>query len=371
MKDIRNSFIFILGGVLLMVASLQMVPLRATELVIEGNGNDSVNEVSVDTSTQTTVTQENTVNIANDVQTQSNTGNNSASDNSGDVAIATGDSTTIINVATDVNNTQTTVTDCCESSTATISGNGTGSTNTVNAAAGGTTTVNTINTATVTNTLKGTAVTGNNTANGNGGTVAIATGDILANVGISNKANTTSLSVGGGSGGFVASILANGAYSKNGITYDGSQNTMIHTLNTALFNNYVWFDLLTGGNIANKNNGNVNITTGDIIATIGITNEANTSSVDIDGCCEETPDDPGDPGTGGPSDPGNPGSSGNGSSSSGSSSSSSSGSGGTGGQVLGLSDTSSGPQGIAFFAGLFTLAFGIKRLTYALQDSTV
>lgn len=302
--------------------------VRADEYVIEGNGSGSTNEISVQQETTTTVTQENTAEVVNNVDVNADTGNNEASANTGsDTNISTGD----IDITSNVNNeglNQSSVGDlgCCQGSTdINISGNGAKSDNLVAYNNSSNTNVNVNNSANITNNVNGSANTGNNKANYNSGSVKIATGDITVIDNINNKSvNNYSVSVANNSGrSITVSVKDNGTFSDNIVVINNENNVSVNIQSNANLENNSQWDLNTGNNEASGNNGDVSILTGDIYLASTINNEGiNTGIVDID-CCEK-PDKPSNPDPNPPvSPPGGGGgsSSGGGGSSSGSSSS--------------------------------------------------
>src|SRR4030042_2937020 len=103
----------------------------ALEISIENNGGGAEATVEVAQVTTTTVGQTNQTNVNNDVQVSADTGNNTASDNGGEVQVTTGDITLDTQISNTVNQSQVAV-GCCNGTGETqviISGNGAGSTN--------------------------------------------------------------------------------------------------------------------------------------------------------------------------------------------------------------------------------------------------
>jgi hypothetical protein len=270
---------------------------RAETLSITGNGSDSESSVTVENANQTQVNQTQDAAITNDVTISSNTGNNSASDNTnGDVAIETGD----VNTSTEITNSaniSSAQTGCCDSggTTSDISGNGSGTDNAISVSQSSPTVVSVTNNATIRNYISGTAVTGNNTANYNTlGDTTITTGNIWINEKIMNgPINVAGIDVGTGMNGIIAKISGNGSDSDNSITYFDNNGTHITVNNYAdIFNRSIW-DAITGNNSANDNTGGkVGISTGDISYVSEIVNgPINVSQVSV-GCCKEKEEKP-------------------------------------------------------------------------------
>lgn len=272
------------------------VPLTAfaEEVAVTGNGSDTLNEGSASNNDQTSVNQSNSADVSNSVNVDTNTGDNLASDNtSGDTQVTTGNasvSTSISNTA----NASTVTQDCClqsgDNNQAVISGNGTGSQNTVGVSNISQTTVTSVQSAQITNIISGTAITGNNRANNNtSGNVTIQTGDITINEKIHNKINHATISLAA----FVAKettikISGNGSFSDNTVDLENEHEIRIDIDNRVdVFNQSTW-DLITGGNKADDNtDGAVSIFTGNIAYSSVIKNAVNESSVTVNSCPEE------------------------------------------------------------------------------------
>lgn len=293
-NKIQIISLFMLATFLLLGKTVQ-----AEEIVVTNNGSGSNNEVNVSQSLNTTVQQSNTADITNEVSASANTGENTASGNTGgDTTIATGniDSLTSINNAA---NTNTTTVDCClAGGQVTTAGNGAGSDNTININQSSSTTITAYNTATITNSIRGYASTGNNTANFNNGDSRIYTGNIWVNEKIINgpiNVNNISASV-GGNGGNDVSVAGNGAWSDNKINLSNNFNLWVDVNNEANIYNKTLWNLITGNNDAKGNVGNVDIVTGDIVFKSVIVNEANVNKVTVD-CCQKEEEKPAPPPT--------------------------------------------------------------------------
>lgn len=267
----------------------------AESLTISDNGSGSTSEVHAEATQNTNVSQENTGSVENNVQTDSNTGNNSVSDNTGgDTAIQTGDVTTEV-VVTNTLNQNAAATGCCPqgSVNGSISGNGSDSTNGLNISYTTNTNINSNNTTNITNNINGSANTGNNSADDNNGNVSIKTGDILVTEKITNRFNINKVEVGiDGHGDFDLSIFGNGSGSVNNINFtDDSEVTIITTNIASIINTSNW-DLNTGNNSADRNIGNVDLETGDIVFKSEIINEGNINDVKVPCCDKPKPIEP-------------------------------------------------------------------------------
>jgi hypothetical protein len=276
--------------------------IYAEEITVSGNGDNSSSNVNISQNNNTQVNQSNNAEITNNVELNSNTGGNDASENTnGEVNITTGDanaSSQIVNAG--INQSYAEV-GCCNGGTSVnISGNGSGSNNSVNYNSNVNTSVSVNNYANIYNNVNGYANTGYNNANGNtGGNVSINTGDIYATDVIKNQSiNIYKAEVESGNGGSVyVKIDGNGDESDNSVNISNNNNVEIDAENSAnIINNSDW-ELNTGGNEANGNTkGDVEIETGDIVFKSTIENkDINVGIVDID-CCDKDKGGPEKPG---------------------------------------------------------------------------
>lgn len=270
-----------------------MTAFAGTTITINGNAADSDNDVTVNNTQNTNVTQTNYANFTNNVDGDADTGDNDANkNNGGDVMIETGDASVNATVSNSANQNWANV-DCCEQgdTEVKIAGNAFDSNNTANLDVDNSVKVNQDNDAYFTNNVKYLdADTGNNDANkNNGGNVSVETGDASVTVAVSNWANANSARVGGGEGGagdVSLKILNNAADSDNDITVDLNGTTNVTQDNYADFYNKVDGDANTGDNDANKNNGgDVELTTGDASVDVTVDNMANFNWADLNCGC--------------------------------------------------------------------------------------
>ena len=344
----------------LLVIFLALNPLVfALEITLSGNGSDTSNNVVVDQTTQTQVTQNNNAQVSESVVIDSNTGENVISDSGGVGSISTGNSQSSLELDTSVNKAAVKFIGCCrDEDRAQITGNNGGSQNDVVVNSASITDMTVAQNAQITNAVTGKLNTGRNEIHNVIGNSEIVTGNAYVNGKIENQ-NVNSFAVSSGQRDFEINplIVGNNSGSSNKIFINESSFVGIVNSTFAKIINDVSWDANTGENVIDNSMGGVKITTGDIfidfiIENIGI----NSSIVDIKGCCEIN--DPRDPGENiGGVDPVNDPSSSS-SSSSGASSSSSSAAGGP--SVIGLSDTSSGQaKALIFFAGMTFLVAGV------------
>jgi hypothetical protein len=297
MHKIKNRKYLSLFVLLFFSTSLFFAPFSyALELVVSGNGSGSDNQVGLRVENQTTVDQTNEANIENTVAEEANTGQNSASENSGgDVNIQTGDVSSYTSITNEINNSYV-ETGCCSSSTKlTITENGSGSVNSIDLHQERSVNVNVVNNANVINEVKGSANTGQNKANKNtNANVSINTGSIrIMNEIVNAPVNVSGVSVKAGLSGVSASIKNNGSGSVNLISTKFSDDVSVYVNHSSNIENYVLWEANTGGNEASGNSGgDVDISTGDIDIGVFVKNFVNIGGVKID-CCRDV-FDPGD-----------------------------------------------------------------------------
>src|SRR3972149_4271398 len=162
--------------------------VRADEIVISGNGSESSNEVIIQSSQTTTVTQENNADISSNVEMSSNTGGNTIENNTGGgVGVVTGDAIENLEIENSVNSSSVEGPCCPSDISAEISGNGEESTNNIAIENQAAINISISQTANVENNVQGTANTGENKANDNTGSgVLIDTGNIWVTGGLHN-----------------------------------------------------------------------------------------------------------------------------------------------------------------------------------------
>lgn len=283
------------GAMLLNVAT---PALASTEITISGNGSGSDNNVVVQSTNTTTVNQNNTANVTNNIKTNADTGDNKANYNTGgNVEISTGNADVTANVSNDLNSNVAKV-DCCAANNTEvkISGNGANSDNKVGLVNSNTTTLNQKNNANVTNDVDVDAETGNNKAGANvGGDVSITTGKAKVTVDLDTKANSNVAKIGNGhsatptpSASFL--IIGNGSGSDNEIAAALTNKTTLNQNNSANIGNDVDVDADSGDNKANYNTGgDVVITAGypaGAVVNVDVDNLVNFNAADVDCGCE-------------------------------------------------------------------------------------
>jgi hypothetical protein len=291
MTNFKKQILSVLSTGLLLAQATTPV-FAGTSIVISGNGSSSDSEAKVEVKSERNIVQENNADIDNDVKAESNTGDNSASDNTtGDVKIDTGSATNNVTVTNSVNSNSADV-DCCPSgdTEVVISGNGTHSDNEVELEQKSETGVFQSNDADVDNDVDADASTGGNDADDNtGGDVEIDTGAAKSSVDVSTQANANSAKVGGAgnsAGELSAWITGNGSYSDNEIELELEHETAVVQENDADIDNDVDADADTGWNDADDNTGgDVLIDTGAAEANVEVDNMVNFNWADVDCGC--------------------------------------------------------------------------------------
>ena len=281
-----------------MFLSLATPVLAENTIIISGNGANTTNEAEVELDNDTNVVQNNNAQVYNNVSSNSSTGGNSASMNTGgEVLVSTGDATTDVSIENILNSNRALV-DCCNQNDLDIeiSDNGYESDNKVKMEAdetdGSDINVYQDNYANVRNNVDADARTGHNDADYNtGGDVAVVTGDATTLVDVSTIANANWARVGSnGQGGEVsARIIGNGANTTNEIELELDDDILLVQDNNARISNDVDADAKTGKNDANMNTGgDVVIMTGDAKVDVEVDNMVNFNYADVDcGCIED------------------------------------------------------------------------------------
>jgi len=282
----------LLLGILSLLVVLNPSYALAEEMVISGNGDGSTSAINIESSNNTNVEQNNNANVTNNVEVNANTGGNSATENTnGETNITTGDITSNVEIVNaGINQSEATV-GCCDNSNTnvTVSGNGSNSGNSVGYSNNSNSNITVNNNANITNSIKGRANTGLNSANENSGNVSIKTGSIYVEDTIINRSiNISEVEAENGNGGSInIKVNGNGADSENAVIVENDNTINIVVNNNANIENESIWDLNTGLNEANKNNGDVEIETGDIVYIATIENtDINVSIVDVD-CCRD------------------------------------------------------------------------------------
>lgn len=264
-----------------------------TEVLIQGNGSHSENEVELEQSNLVDVFQDNYAYVKNDVDADAKTGKNDADDNTGgDVSIKTGDADVSVDLATLANHNSAQVKGHGDGDglvSARILGNGTGSDNDIDLDLSNQVIVTQLNDAKVYNDVDADADTGDNDANDNtGGDVSIKTGDADVDVEVDNLLNFNWADVDCGCvQDLLAKIDGNGSYSESEIEFELDEYTDAFQDNFAYVDNYLDdVEAKTGKNDADDNTGSVHggdpsIETGDADTDVNVNNEANVNHVGV------------------------------------------------------------------------------------------
>ncbi len=271
-----------------------LAPMALADTTVSGNGAVSDNSVTLNNNSSTTVTQNNTANITNTVDTSASTGGNHADFNTGgNTGISTGDASNTTNITTHANANVADFNGCnCQNGAGntSITNNGAFSENKVTTDNNNnTTSLSQNNNAQIRNDVTGKANTGNNTGNFNtGGDTTILTGNASSNTSIRNNANVNIASLGdaGNGNSFGSAVIAgNGAESDNQITLHNGNATTLTQNNTAHITNDVMTGANTGHNHADFNTGgNVLLATGNASNNVAIDNKANLNVADLSAC---------------------------------------------------------------------------------------
>lgn len=270
-------------------------PAFAATVQITGNGAYADSSANVAVNTTTTVVQNNSANITNNVDANANSGGNDANyNNGGSVDITTGAANSTVNVTNAANANSADVA-CCSGAkniTVDVSNNSAFTDNNAKLNLNNDQTVTQYNDAHVTNKVDANASSGKNDANyNNGGSVDIHTGAASTNVTLNTLANVNSAKIGGGNdnngGNLSLKIIGNSANSTNNIdAYITNDQTLVQNNDADVYNK-VDADAKSGDNDANFNNGSgdVSITTGPATTKVAVDNLVNFNAADVDCGC--------------------------------------------------------------------------------------
>lgn len=287
----------------------------AQEFTVSGNGEGSTNSINFEETNTDTISQENNADINNNVDASAETGNNEANGNSGETSIETGNIEEEITVINSGNSSQAEI-GCCaneDPSSVSIEDNGSDSENNIGIMQDSSNKINIVNELQLTNNVSLYSNTGDNEANDNDGNVEIQTGEInlLAQI-LNQNLNSAKVSASNQNPSFAYNISGNGSGSTNSIKENNNTGNEYLVFNTLYLNNNIKNYSNTGGNKANKNIGNVFISTGSVLLDIILSNRDINSSKITSTCCNgalpPSPPPSGSPtpspsGTPSPSDP--------------------------------------------------------------------
>jgi len=261
-----------------------------TNIHVSGNGSRSDNNVDLEQNNSTAVFQENDADIDNNVDVQSDSGWNRASDNTGgDVEINTGDVDSEVSISSMAN---ANLLNMGNGGTGNgdievhVMGNGSNSDSSIDLSLNKSVVVVQDNDADIDNNVGVHGSTGGNRANDNtSGDVMIDTGDVDTTVEIDNMANFNSANVDCSClmGDLMAKIAGNGSGSDNEINADFWNDNSFFQDNRADFENDLDLHGKTGHNYASGNTGDwwfggwsdPAITTGDSSSEVMVNNTGN------------------------------------------------------------------------------------------------
>ena len=271
-------------------ATVDCCEAQETDVLIEGNGVYSENEVELENTRDISVYQTNVADVSNDVDAQASTGYNDANQNTGgQVLVSTGDASTDVEVSTAANANWARVgggSSDPSSLSARILGNGAYSDNDIDLDNIVTTALVQTNTADVRNDVDASAKTGYNDANQNtNGDVLILTGNADASVVVDNLVNFNWASIDCGClTDLSAKISGNGVYAEDEIEAELQDDRQVFQTSVADLYNDVDAKAKTGKNDADQNTGKtegidpVTIWTGDSNSSTTVENTGNANT---------------------------------------------------------------------------------------------
>jgi len=289
-----------------LIQPISLVHAETISLEVSGNGAGSENTIENHSEQESTVEQNNQSEVTNDIQSESNTGENEVNGNTAETtSLETGSIEQHVEVVNENINQNTVSTsgcsECNESSTSgaeiKVVGNGSNTVNTVDVQHNSQTNVSQNNTAVINTSVTIKANTGNNTIKNNTGSqISVSTGHIKSQTNIVNKDINNSqatINSNGSVSPLSVKIAGNGTGSVNTLVIDTTRNIAYVSNNYANISNSVYENFNTGGNYINSNTAsNISLVTGDILSSIGVNNIGiNSNQVIITDCNCDNPDD--------------------------------------------------------------------------------
>lgn len=254
--------------------------------VNSNTGAESTNASSTTQSSSVDASITNTSNSNTDIVNNASTGGNTASHNTGDGVITTGDVSSNVVVNQSVNTTQFTVSGQGSSSVSAVNDmTGANSSNTSTTSVTNTITIDSTHDAVVDTLATVSAITGNNSSSYNTGSGIIKTGNVYVSALFDERVNESLFDV-------ECTFCTAEIVGVNRFTGYGSFNltdpnihssVLVKELKKARIHNNLFFDLLTGGNNADFNTGGGLIETGDIFVDVTKKVTANVDVVGIGG----------------------------------------------------------------------------------------
>jgi hypothetical protein len=269
------------GGALLAVApALASVNITGSNNTT-GSHSDNSNSVSVTQNTNVDVNNHSKVN--NDINFWANTGHNNSNKNTVGGEISTGD----VNVMADINNVANGSFgfDLFDLTNGDVSANfangitGANSNNYNSLALNQSNSINVRNNSWVDNDINFKANTGHNNSNKNTVGGSVMTGDVTANFSLSNKSggglDLSGMGMGASSVSVSGSNNTTGASSNNSNSVQVTQSNSVNVSNCSSVDNNVHINANTGNNNSNGNTQGGSISTGDVNASVSISNTSN------------------------------------------------------------------------------------------------
>jgi hypothetical protein len=274
----------------LLMQLLPGIAFASVSCTITGNGSDTDNSCDFASEKVVEVSQDNNMDVQNNVDVTSKTGDNEAKGNTGgDVTIDTGDATADIQTQTEGNTNTANVqgTSTSKDYNLEVSGNGTDSDNKAEVDVIDEVSLDQSNDADVHNNVDVAAETGSNEAKDNtGGDVSVKTGDVSVNNGVwvktSVNANSATVGSTGSEGSLSLMIKDNGSDTDNNIDLAILSDVGLDQSNDADVHNDVDVSANTGKNEAEDNTGgDSEITTGDVTVDVTLDTMANFNQADV------------------------------------------------------------------------------------------
>lgn len=289
MKKTSRLVRYLFGSMMAVVGTFMLPHLTHGQDISAGNsttGADSDNTADVSIDSSNCVDVHNDADIHNNIDVSANTGGNTASKNTGDGSVSTGDAQVSARVINSVNKVG-------------LSGNGSGSSlgsvDVLNHRTGAESDnhatvefenrndINIRNNADINNDIRGRAETSDNEASKNTGDGSVETGDATFDATTETSANMVSLDLGEGSGDTNVDLSneQTGYNSDNKVKFDLENKNKLYVNNDADIWNGLDIKTDTGDNEASKNTGDGSVETGDAESNLTVMSSVNMSEINM------------------------------------------------------------------------------------------
>jgi hypothetical protein len=266
--------------------AFSLTPVMAATTSNDTTGAESDNNATVSVNNDASILQQNTLTVKNNISVSSNTGGNTASKNTGDGTVSSGDASAGASVSNVGNTNALSVSGGMGGDPTSASNSTTGaeSHNDAKVDVNNNIDLTQKNDANVNNNVDIKAETGNNSADKNTGDGSVTSGDADVDVMVKNDLNKNTLDITGmGDSDISVSNDHTGYKSDNDATVDINNDADLLQNNELRVNNDLDIKANTGDNSADKNTGDGSVTSGDADVDVVISTTGNTNDLSMSG----------------------------------------------------------------------------------------